>query len=102
LTPPAAFIRSFFPFHGQTAHNATLFVDVCGVPFRSAPVIVQLKKHNDLRSQVDDPCTAANMMQMTWDDGLAAASAAYAGKCVWEHDPANNANGWPVTFARFF
>jgi hypothetical protein len=59
-----------------------------------------LEKHNALRAQVDTPCTAADMMQLAWDDTLAAESQAYAEQCVWAHDTERNqANGWGENLA---
>mmetsp|Transcript_7154 Transcript_7154/g.12732 ORF Transcript_7154/g.12732 Transcript_7154/m.12732 type:complete len:394 (+) Transcript_7154:1-1182(+) len=61
-----------------------------------------LKRHNDLRAAVSDPCSASDMMLMTWDDDLEVASRAYAEQCYWGHDPTNSANGWGENLAMSF
>jgi hypothetical protein len=48
-----------------------------------------VKKHNDLRSGVTVPCTAANMRSMTWSDQLAGMAQAYALNCKYQADPGN-------------
>ncbi|XP_060750861.1 peptidase inhibitor 16 isoform X2 [Tachysurus vachellii] len=44
-----------------------------------------LNLHNMYRSIVNPP--AADMLRMTWDDGLALVAAGYAAQCIWEHNP---------------
>jgi uncharacterized protein YkwD len=34
-----------------------------------------VNKHNQLRADVSQPCTASNMVELTWDESLATASA---------------------------
>merc|ERR1719454_2025819 len=46
-----------------------------------------VNKHNELRGAVSQPCTAADMETLVWDDTIAAASQAYADNCVGDHDP---------------
>lgn len=48
-----------------------------------------VKTHNWLRGNVDKPCTASDMEEMIWDDGLATAALDYAMQCLWKHDPTN-------------
>jgi hypothetical protein len=50
-------------------------------------------KHNALRAAVNQPCTAADMQTMSWDDSLASLSANWGANCLWEHDPQNQADG---------
>mmetsp|Transcript_51618 Transcript_51618/g.99762 ORF Transcript_51618/g.99762 Transcript_51618/m.99762 type:complete len:508 (+) Transcript_51618:74-1597(+) len=56
-------------------------------------------KHNTLRAGVRTPCTAADMETLVWDTALATASANYASKCIWAHDPNNGAQGWGENLA---
>ncbi|XP_027020988.1 peptidase inhibitor 16-like isoform X2 [Tachysurus fulvidraco] len=44
-----------------------------------------LNLHNIYRSVVNPP--AADMLRMTWDDGLALVAAGYAEQCIWKHNP---------------
>lgn len=47
--------------------------------------------HNHYRAQVSPP--ASDMLQMRWDDELAAFAKAYAQKCVWEHNKERGRRG---------
>mmetsp|Transcript_10434 Transcript_10434/g.23662 ORF Transcript_10434/g.23662 Transcript_10434/m.23662 type:complete len:366 (+) Transcript_10434:102-1199(+) len=60
-----------------------------------------LRRHNDLRRAQNDPCTATNMLQMTWDENLQAEAAVHSAKCVYEADSRNNNanNLWGENFA---
>lgn len=44
-----------------------------------------VKEHNRARSSVSPP--ASNMLYMTWDEALAVTARAWAGHCVFEHNP---------------
>lgn len=47
--------------------------------------------HNHYRAQANPP--AANMLQMTWDEDLAAFAKAYAQQCVWGHNSQRGRRG---------
>nr|AAP45197.1 cysteine-rich protease inhibitor [Mus musculus]BAB03453.1 cysteine-rich protease inhibitor [Mus musculus] len=47
--------------------------------------------HNQYRAQVSPP--ASDMLQMRWDDELAAFAKAYAQKCVWGHNKERGRRG---------
>lgn len=47
--------------------------------------------HNHYRAQVSPP--ASDMLQMRWDDELAAFAKAYAQKCVWGHNKERGRRG---------
>ncbi|XP_005084971.1 peptidase inhibitor 16 [Mesocricetus auratus] len=50
-----------------------------------------VKLHNFYRAQVSPP--ASDMLQMRWDDDLAAFAKAYAQKCVWGHNKERGRRG---------
>ncbi|XP_049571736.1 peptidase inhibitor 16 isoform X1 [Orcinus orca] len=52
---------------------------------------VMVELHNLYRSQVSPP--AANMLQMRWDEELAAFAKAYAQQCVWGHNKERGRRG---------
>ncbi|XP_039712071.1 peptidase inhibitor 16 isoform X3 [Pteropus medius] len=52
---------------------------------------VMVELHNLYRAQVSPP--AANMLQMRWDEELAAFAKAYAQECVWGHNKARGKRG---------
>jgi len=58
-----------------------------------------LNYHNDLRQNTNEPCTAADMVEMTWDSDLETASQDYSELCIWGHDPDNDANDWGENLA---
>ncbi|XP_047652529.1 peptidase inhibitor 16 isoform X1 [Phacochoerus africanus] len=52
---------------------------------------VMVELHNFYRAQVTPP--AANMLQMRWDEELAAFAKAYAQQCVWGHNKERGRRG---------
>lgn len=52
---------------------------------------VMVELHNLYRAQVSPP--AANMLQMRWDEELAAFAKAYAQECVWGHNKERGRRG---------
>ncbi|XP_016041372.1 peptidase inhibitor 16 isoform X2 [Erinaceus europaeus] len=52
---------------------------------------VMVELHNHYRAQANPP--AANMLQMTWDEDLAAFAKAYAQQCVWGHNSQRGRRG---------
>ncbi|XP_057553996.1 peptidase inhibitor 16 [Hippopotamus amphibius kiboko] len=52
---------------------------------------VMVELHNIYRGQVSPP--AANMLQMRWDEELAAFAKAYAQQCVWGHNKERGRRG---------
>ncbi|XP_031544332.1 peptidase inhibitor 16 isoform X3 [Vicugna pacos] len=52
---------------------------------------VMVELHNLYRAQVSPP--AANMLQMRWDEELAAFAKAYAQQCVWGHNKERGRRG---------
>ncbi|XP_051009362.1 peptidase inhibitor 16 [Acomys russatus] len=50
-----------------------------------------VKLHNSYRAQVSPP--ASDMLQLRWDDELAAFAKAYAQKCVWGHNKERGRRG---------
>ena len=59
-----------------------------------------LNKHNTLRSTApDSPCTAADMLKMSWDSTLEIAAQAWADGCRFQHDPDNWKSGWGENLA---
>lgn len=58
-----------------------------------------VEKHNALRAAVSQPCTAADMEALAWDDSLASAAQNYAAQCKWQHDTTNADHGWGENLA---